>query len=382
MAEDDTDRNIDDLLRSLGATDEQIDIARRDGHLVGMAADLVLTKDDVLSAVDLAAQAEVPVEVVLSLWRTLGVAVPDEQLPMFSDRDAEFTSFILRTNPVGSHGDELLRVLGSSLTRVAEAAVAVYVQTVEPELEQAEVDLTVVANKMANVTATALRLGDSMGTIFSHHMRDAILRQRAAQTGVTDRSLHRLAVGFIDLVGFTPLSLRSSPAKLLGLISQFEAKAFDVASGHSGRIVKHIGDEVMFVALDAGAGCAIARDITAAYSEGIEPRGGVAYGDVITRHGDYYGTVVNLASRLAELAVPGEVLVDGAVASSATGRYAFRPAGRRLLKGFDDPIEVFSLDMVPAGSAGSAGSVGSAAPATSATSATSAASADRSDPPG
>ena len=101
----------------------------------------------------------------------------------------------------------------------------------------------------------------------------------------------------------------------------------------------------MFVALDAGAGCAIARDITAAYSEDIEPRGGVAFGDVITRHGDYYGTVVNLASRLAELAVPGEVLVDEATASSASGPFAFRPAGRRLLKGFDEPLEVFSLDM-------------------------------------
>ena len=158
-------------------------------------------------------------------------------------------------------------------------------------------------------------------------MRDAILRQRAAQTGVADRSLHRLAVGFVDLVGFTPLSLRTSPARLLGLISQFEAKAFEVASRHNGRIVKHIGDEVMFVALDAGAGCAIARDITAAYSEGIEPRGGVAFGDVITRHGDYYGTVVNLASRLAELAVPGEVLVDGA--GGLVRRQSVRlPAGR------------------------------------------------------
>ena len=164
-------------------------------------------------------------------------------------------------------------------------------------------------------------------------MRDAILRQRAAQTGVADRSLHRLAVGFVDLVGFTPLSLRTSPAKLLGLISQFEAKAFEVASGHNGRIVKHIGDEVMFVALDAGAGCAIARDITAAYSEGIEPRGGVAFGDVITRHGDYYGTVVNLASRLAELAVPGEVLVNGA--DGIVGRQPVRlpPGGTATAQG-------------------------------------------------
>ena len=93
------------------------------------------------------------------------------------------------------------------------------------------------------------------------------------------------------------------------------------------------------------AGCAIAGEITAAYAEGIEPRGGVAFGDVITRHGDYYGTVVNLASRLAELAVPGEVLVErGRRLVGRARRFAFRPAGRRLLKGFDEPLEVFSLD--------------------------------------
>jgi adenylate cyclase len=130
---------------------------------------------------------------------------------------------------------------------------------------------------------------------------------------------------------------------LLELITRFEAKAFEVAAAHDGRIVKHIGDEVMFVALDAPAGCAIARDITAEYSEGIEPRGGVAYGEVISRHGDYYGTVVNLASRLAELAIPKEVLVDGTTAASAQSPFEFRPAGSRLLKGFDEPIEVFSL---------------------------------------
>jgi adenylate cyclase len=184
-----------------------------------------------------------------------------------------------------------------------------------------------------------------MGIIFSHHMRDAIQRQRVAQAGVSERSLHRLAVGFVDLVGFTPLSIHTSPAQLLELVSGFELKAFDVASAHDGRIVKHIGDEVMFTALHARDGCAIARDLTSAFAAGIEPRGGVCFGDVIARHGDYYGKVVNLASRLAELAIPGEVLVDADTAASASGPFAFRPAGHRLLKGFDDPIELFSLDI-------------------------------------
>jgi adenylate cyclase len=344
MAEIPEHEAIDAVLRSLGATEEQLDAVRGQSHYVGLAADLVLSEGAVLTATDLADRSGVPVEEVLSLWRTLGVDVPDEHRAMFSERDAEFTAYMIDIKPVGSHGGELMRVLGTSLTRVAEAAVAVYVQTLEPKMDRADVEIAVWAQEMADVTAAALKLGDSMGAIFSHHMHDAVLRQRIAQAGMHDRSLYRLAVGFVDLVGFTPLSLRTSPSKLLELISQFETKAFEVAGRHNGRIVKHIGDEVMFVAMDAEAGCAIACDITTAYAEGIEPRGGVAYGDVITRHGDYYGTVVNLASRLAELAVPGEVLVNGATAESATDRFTFRPAGRRLLKGFDEPLEVFSLD--------------------------------------
>lgn len=343
MAQRDDTESIDAFLRSLGASEEQIDVARREGYLSRLSGDLVLAEGATLSATDLASRAGVDVAAVLSLWRTLGVHVPDEHQPMFSERDAMLTVHLRGINPVGPNGDELLRVLGSSLARVAEAAVSLYVQTVQPQIDLPETDVVTWAKDPAAAVAAALRLGDSMGAIFAHHMRDAIDRQRTAQSEATERSLYRLAVGFVDLVGFTPLSLHSSPSELLELITRFEVRAFEVAAAHEGRIVKHIGDEVMFVALDAAAGCAIARDITAEYSQGIEPRGGVAYGEVISRHGDYYGTVVNLASRLAELAVPKEVLVDGATAASAQGSFEFRPAGDRLLKGFDKPIEVFSL---------------------------------------
>jgi len=152
-----------------------------------------------------------------------------------------------------------------------------------------------------------------------------------------------VAVGFVDLVGFTPLSHRMGSRELSAFIGQFENRAFQLAAENAGRIIKHIGDEVMFVAPDAAAGCAIALEITASSGTGIEPRGGVCFGEVITRHGDYYGPVVNLASRLAELAVPGEVLVDANTVRSAAGAFPFREAGRRLLKGFDNPIDVHSV---------------------------------------
>jgi adenylate cyclase len=343
MAKTGAIEEVAEFLRSLGATEEQLEVAHREGRLAGLATDLVLAGDAHLSALDLAEQAGVDVSLVLGLWRTLGVLVPDDYRPLFSDRDAQFTTLAVRFDLVGSHGDELFRVLGSSLARVAEAAVSLYVQTVEPQMDSPEVDKVVWAKNEAETTAMALKLGDAMGAIFAHHMRDAIDRQRVAQATVPERTLFRLAVGFVDLVGFTPMSQHASSSAVLDLIGAFEARAFEVASAHNGRVVKHIGDEVMFVALDAADACAIAQDLARAFTEGFEPRGGVAFGDVITRHGDYYGPVVNLASRLADLAIPAEVLVDAATASAAKETFGFRPAGKRLLKGFDTPVEVFSV---------------------------------------
>jgi adenylate cyclase len=338
-----------EFLRSLGATTEQIEAAIRVDQLARLPTDLVLTRDATLTASDVAGRVGVEVATVTRLWRSLGIAVADPARAMFSERDAAFTEMALQFGQRGAHGDELFRVVGSSLARMAEAAVSLYVQTMDPQAGAPVRDCLVWAESVADVTAKALRLGDGLGTIFTHHMQEAIERQRTAQEGVSEPSLYRLAVGFVDLVGFTPLALHVAPSELLDLIGAFEARAFEVATAHGGRIVKHIGDEVMFVALDARSGCAIARDLTIECGDGIEPRGGVAFGDIITRHGDYYGPVVNLSSRLAELAIPGEVLVDAGTASAAEGAFAFRPAGRRLLKGFDDPVEVFSMAIDCAG---------------------------------
>jgi adenylate cyclase len=192
----------------------------------------------------------------------------------------------------------------------------------------------------------ARRLGDSvLGPVLIQHLRDAIARQRATQEGVTDRIVARMAIGFVDLVGFTQLANRLTSRELLGRISAFEARAFDVASDCGGRIVKHVGDEVMFMALTGELACGVALSMTEEFeASGIQPRSGIAFGEVITYHGDYYGPVVNLASRLTDHAVPGEILVDRGIQESSDDKgIAFEPAGRRQLKGFDEPVPVFSL---------------------------------------
>jgi adenylate cyclase len=167
----------------------------------------------------------------------------------------------------------------------------------------------------------------------------------------SDYTTARLAVGFVDLVGFSSLAQDLTPAGLSDLLDEFEDRAYETIAEHGGQLVKHIGDEIMFVVLEPAAACDIALSLVEAFREehsAVMPRGGLATGDLLTREGDYYGVEVNLAARLADIAVPEEIL-----ASADTKRLAekdddadelvFEPAGRRALKGFAVPVEVFSL---------------------------------------
>jgi adenylate cyclase len=161
----------------------------------------------------------------------------------------------------------------------------------------------------------------------------------------------------VDLVGFTPLSQRLGATELSTVVDGFESAAADTVELNGGRVVKLIGDEVMFVALEPAAACGIALALVERFggSElGVTPRGGVAVGEVLMRGGDYYGPIVNVASRIAELAVPSEILVTGGVHDVVPDRtpkhdLQFVPAGRRMLKGFTDPVDLFAVTRLKPG---------------------------------
>jgi adenylate cyclase len=182
--------------------------------------------------------------------------------------------------------------------------------------------------------------------MFRSHMEVAIERFRRLGLGRSVDTAH-MTVGFVDLVGFTTLSTRLSARDLAGLIERFEEGAHDVVTARGGRLVKLIGDEVMFVTLEASAACdtALALCEEFATDPAVTPRGALATGELLLRGGDYYGPIVNLASRLAELAVPRELLVTAAVAAEArSATLRFEPAGRRMLKGFEEPVALLTVE--------------------------------------
>ena len=150
-------------------------------------------------------------------------------------------------------------------------------------------------------------------------------RQLAAATSRVVRSDdeeavdRRLAVGFADLVGFTRLTRRLEEEELGELVEAFETTAADQVHAHGGRLIKTLGDEILYVADDPGTAAEIGlRLIETMTGDETMPalRVGMAFGTVTTRMGDVFGTTVNLASRLTSIAPRDAVLVDGELAQA------------------------------------------------------------------
>jgi adenylate cyclase len=239
----------------------------------------------------------------------------------------------------------LVRTIGTSVARIAEASISLFLTDIESPHVLAGASELDLAHKIYDAVGIVDGFAAALDPILRRQMMQAIERTRRTTVGHTERFEFRYAIGFVDLVGFTELSAGMDAMELANFIRDFEARSHEMAARAGGRVIKLIGDEVMFVAEDAAAACragsALMEGFTAAGTT-VVPRGGLAYGSVVPRGGDYYGMIVNLAARLVDQAVPGELLVTDALAEAAEG-CEFAPAGRRMVKGFVDPIRVQSL---------------------------------------
>jgi adenylate cyclase len=144
-------------------------------------------------------------------------------------------------------------------------------------------------------------------------------------------------VGFADLVGFTALAQQVTDEELAEVVDQFERLAYDVVVAGGGRVVKMIGDEVLFVVEDPLAAAEIALGLADASRDAAElsdVRVGLAVGPVLEREGDVFGPTVNLASRATGIAYPGTVVVSPELRAMLEGhpQLSFRGMRPRSLK--------------------------------------------------
>jgi adenylate cyclase len=318
------------------------------GSLVSIAGDLALRGGERLTLAEVAARAHMSPEQIerINLAAGFPPVAPDERA--FSPETAATLAGFAVGEAFFGVGPMLsfIRVLGSSLARIAEAAVSLFIANVQaPIVERGEGELALAQANLRAINAIDT-IPNSVRAMLRAHMEVAIRRLRAARTDPAMQDTVRLTVGFVDLVGYTRLS-RELDARALGaLVERFEALASDAVAARDGRVVKLVGDAVMFVAVDAGAACDIALTLLERFADdpAVTPRGGLAEGLLLARGGDYYGSAVNLAARIGELAVPREILVTEQVATDAgAGPFRFEPAGRRILKGFDVPVALYAV---------------------------------------
>jgi len=178
------------------------------------------------------------------------------------------------------------------------------------------------------------------------HLESAAGRMRAIGTVDEDVLVVTQTVGFADLVGFTALSNGMDDDDLATLVEAFETRCSDVVTALGGRVVKTLGDSVLFATDQPAA--AVETALAVVDDIGSEPdlpdvRVGLATGSVVMRMGDVYGAPVNLASRLTTVARRNRVIADAATAGALPDdAYEARVLPARPMRGFGDvePIAV------------------------------------------
>lgn len=331
-----------------GITLAQLVRANAERQLLGLAGDLALRRGERLTLADVAAASGLPLARLHELRLATGLPpiAPDE--PAFTDEDAAtFAAFVGAGELFGEAATlQLTRVMGSSLARIAEAVFSLYIRMIEIRIREAGGGELALAQANLEAMRKLVILPPVMQSLLRWHLETAIRRFREGRDPASLETA-RMTVGFVDIVGFTPLARRTSVHDLGAIVDRFEALTHDVAAAHDGRVVKLLGDAVMFVSVHAAGACEIALTLIDRFAGDalVTPRGGLASGLLLIRGGDYYGPTVNLAARMGDLAVPNEILVTSEIATDtqADAPYRFEPAGKRMLKGFDEPVTLFSV---------------------------------------
>jgi adenylate cyclase len=305
------------LLGALGVPANEIRQSQAEGTLVLLAIEKLALGQDL--RYDLAAACDgtgLPEEELRHIWRSLGFPDPQPGEVLFSDVDLGNFAAVADLMHSGVVSPEvtygMTRVIGSSMARVASALIDAVSARSEEVLGSVAVDeVTEVLEPIASEDGGFLPIFPAvLEQVWRRHLQ-AAARRRLLRGDPEDGAGQ--VVGFADLVGFTALAQQVTDAELAEVVDQFEHLAYDIVVAGGGRVVKMIGDEVMFLVDDPVAAAEIALGLADASHDAAElsdVRVGMAIGSVIEREGDAFGMTVNLASRATSIAYPGTVVVS------------------------------------------------------------------------
>lgn len=307
-----------------------------------MVESFVLGQTPSLTRTDVAAAAGVPMEVTEDLWHHLGFPHADEDEIAFTEADVEalrMTQELVRLGVLSEDRQAaLVRTWGRSYARLAEWQTSLLAEVARERGGDEVEDLVALS---AQVLPLVEALQDY---VWRRHLVSAARRMLT----VADASAVPLAVGFLDIVGYTARSKRLSDKELVDWVEEFEDTCSDVVVEHGGRVIKYLGDGVFFTFEDASAAARTALDLVALGEDRESPfpqvRAGISYGDVVLRLGDVFGPTVNIAARLTTLARPSSVIIDenAAAALEDNDDFQVEKMRRASVKGYSR-LQAFRL---------------------------------------
>ena len=291
-----------------------------------------------LTRVEVAQRAGVPLDLAVTLWHQLGFPHRDDDDVAFAESDVEALRLSADLVELGILPAEsqaaLVRTWGRSYARLAEWQTTL--------LAGLAVEGEDPASRLTSLAGDVLPRVEALQTyVWRRHLASAA-QHLLEDAGALARTETRLAVCFVDIVGYTTQSRSLDGAELVAWVDRFEHDTTALVVDHGGQVIKTIGDEVLFTVADPTAAVDVAHTLTARGDDGDDPfprvRAGIAHGAVVRRLGDVFGSTVNAASRLTSAARPGSVLVDAGVheaLAEAEDQWRFRRLRRVSAKGFD-----------------------------------------------
>jgi adenylate cyclase len=337
------------LLDKLYAEGVPLDELRRavaEQRLALIPVDRLLSPEARYTAREIAEKSGLELDWFQAQRRALGLAVPDPDERVYGETDLESANLGRQYRDVGLPDAEALeaqRVLGRGMARYAEAVRTLVGQTfLEAGTTEAEL-----ASRLEVVTQTLMPLaGPWLEYVFDMHMREALRQEvvTAEQLATGQIGVGRdCAVAFADLVGFTELG-ETIPSEELGSVAGRLSRLAEEVIEAPAKIVKEIGDAVMFVSPEPAQLVETTLRLVEG-SEGVEGfpaiRAGVAYGPAVNRWGDWYGSTVNVASRLTDRARPASVLATEGVRDAVGAGFEWSFAGEKKLKGLSVPLKTY-----------------------------------------
>ena len=331
-----------------GVTVEQI----RGGFMPALLASRRLLGDDgvYVSARETSEKTGIDLDLLQRLQRAMGLPrVDDPDAAVYLRADAEAAAYAKKSLDLGIEPDQVVQITRTLAEGLSRAAEVMRYAALASILDPSASELQIAKNSEALVREIAPMLGPMIQEMLRLQLRhlmetEAVTASERAE-GQRLPGARLVTIAFADLVGFTRLGEVVSPEDLERLSHRLAEMAREVAVPPV-RFIKTIGDEVMLVSPEPVALLEAVLDLVDA-TEGDDDiprlRAGIATGMAVSRAGDWFGSPVNLASRVTSAARPGSILVSEQTyeAIADEERFTWSFAGARHLKGIKSDVKLF-----------------------------------------